>query len=317
MTGTPLRIMLTGGATELGQVVTRELAGRGHRAIGLVNHRRQAKRVSQAGGVPEVVDTADPVALGAVLRAVRPDVVLHLAPQYMNTLLSDGNAFRGMDRALLRDADALIAALQQNNGPFLVHTSFAFLYGNNLDAGEDSALVAPNLEPPFRAAVEVERQIARSHLAYCVLRTGFLYGPQSRDLRLYVLSFKLHRAYFAGPPDTLGCWVHFEDAARAIAQAAERRPAGEAINIVDREPVNFGTFIDSFARKQGYSRPGHIPRIAIPLFAWIIIKKPQRVLLGQSTIVRARKAADLLDWQPQFSAYQQGLDQTIRAWAGE
>lgn len=94
---------------------------------------------------------------------------------------------------------ALLKALENIEIKLLVHTSYTFLYGNVKDATEDTALNAPNDDPIFSSAIEVEEQIKKSNIPHCLLRMGFLYGPQSEDLKKYETSFKLKRPYYAGP----------------------------------------------------------------------------------------------------------------------
>jgi nucleoside-diphosphate-sugar epimerase len=155
--------------------------------------------------------------------------------------------------------------------------------------------------------------VKNSGQPYCILRLGYLYGPQYQDLALYVKSFKLGRPYYSGPPEHLSNWVRFEDAAQAVELAAQRKPKGEVFNIVDGTPVSFGDFIDFFAVKQGRSRPVHLPMWGTPMFR-LIIKHQQTELLKIITTVKNDKAKAKLGWEPAYPDYKKGITQIINLW---
>jgi len=103
----------------------------------------------------------------------------------------------------------------------LVQTSYAFLYGNNPATTEESFLQPPNY-PAFASAVQAEKMVADSKIPLCLFRMGFLYGPQSRDLAAYKQSFNLFRPYYAGPQHNRANFLHYTDAASALALVAEK-----------------------------------------------------------------------------------------------
>jgi nucleoside-diphosphate-sugar epimerase len=206
----------------------------------------------------------------------------------------------------------VIDAVRAVGTPYLVVGSYAALYGEARDATETTPLAPPN-DQVFVAAAQAERLVEASGVPSCRVRLGFLYGPQSKDLSRYVTSFQLFRPYYAGPPHTLGNWVHFEDAAAALLGIVERRPSAAILNVVDGHPVNFGTVIDRFAQLMGFRRPGHLPP-ALRLFIRHFIWHPQQVLLDTTTTVRNDLARSLLEWTPRFPTYEEGLQQTVAVW---
>ncbi|MCS6803053.1 MAG: NAD(P)-dependent oxidoreductase [Chloroflexota bacterium] len=306
----PLRVALTGGATELGLVVTEKLARAGIEVSAIVRHGWHLNRVKRAGGRPVEADTTRAGALAAAFRGAA--VVLHLSPQVTNTLLHDGRAWRGWRRRLPLEASAVVDAARAAGVPYLVVGSYAALYGEARDATEETPIAPPD-DPVFAAAAEAERIVQAGGVPSCLVRLGFLYGPQSKDLSRYVTSFQLFRPYYAGPEDTLGNWVHFEDAADALLRIVERRPAAPILNVVDGHPVNFGTVIDRFAALMGFRRPGHLP-LALRRVYQFFIWRPQQVLLDTTTTVRNDLARALLGWAPRFPSYEDGLQQTVAVW---
>ncbi|GIW06988.1 MAG: hypothetical protein KatS3mg060_1793 [Dehalococcoidia bacterium] len=304
------RVVVTGGDSELGLVVTETFVRAGCEVTAIVGNRRRADRVRQAGGHPVVADTERARGLVDVFRGA--DAVLHLSQQVTNTLLHDGRAWRGWARRLPRETSAVVEAAQAAGVRYLVAGSYAALYGESRDATEATPIAPPN-DRVFDAAATAERIVERGGVPSCRVRFGFLYGPQSKDLSRYVTSFKLFRPYYAGPEHTLGNWLHFEDAAEALLRIVESWPAPPVLNVVDGHPVNFGTVIDRFAALLGFPRPGHLPpalRLLFRHFIW----HPQQVLLATTTTVRNDLARACLGWSPRFPTYEDGLQQTIAVW---
>ena len=248
--------------------------------------------------------------LSKAIEVAKPDVVLNLTPQITNTLLHDGHNWKGYDEILPATTTALLEALADTE-VLLVHASYTFLYNDAQDATENNSLKAPEGDPIFQAAIRAEEQIANSSIPHCTLRFGFLYGPQSQDLKKYETSFKLHRPYYAGPEDNLANFVHYEDAAKALVLIVEQQ-LGETFNVVDDKAIPFANFIDTYAMKLGYSKPGHIPLFTAPV-AKVIVKEPQMEILDRSTTANSDRIKQL-GWSPSYKDYQEGLDQTISTW---
>jgi nucleoside-diphosphate-sugar epimerase len=145
-----------------------------------------------------------------------------------------------------------------------------------------------------------------------VVRLGYLYGPESRDLRAYRAAFRLGRPYWAGPRAALQYHLHQFDAVSALLAAAVPRNAGRILYATDRKPVSFMQFMDDFARRIGRRFPLHVPRIAAPLMKLVVREEHmQQVALA----MRARAPAPRVPgWKPAFADYRDGLDQIIEAW---
>lgn len=308
---TALKIVVLSGDTELGRETTRQLVER-HQVTGIGSN-ADTNRLRENGATYVRADLTKASELTEAIQAAKPDVVLNLTPQIANTLLHDGHNWKGYDETLINTTTALLAALKNIEIKLLVHPSYTFLYGNAKDATEDTPLTAPNNDPIFQAAIEAEEKITQSDIPYCLLRMGFLYGPQSEDLKKYETSFKLKRPYYAGPEDNLANFLHYEDAAKALALVVEQQPIGEVFNVVDGTPIPFAKFIDTYAMKMGYSQPAHIPLFTAPV-AKVIIKEPQMEILDLSTTVKSDRAREQLNWSPTYASYDEGLEQTLSVW---
>ena len=308
-----LKIVVLSADTELGRETIRQLVEKGHQVTGIGSNAESATSLRENGATFAQADLTKTTELTAAIEASQPDIVLNLTPQIANTLLHDGHNWKGYDETLPNTTTALLKALENIKIKLLVHPSYAFLYGNVKDATEDTALNAPDNDSIFRSAIEVEEQITKSNFPYCLLRMGFLYGPQSEDLKKYETSFKLKRPYYAGPEDNLANFLHYEDAAKALVLVVEQQPVGETFNVVDGTPTPFANFIDTYAMKLGYSKPAHIPLFTAPV-AKVIIKEPQMEILDLSTTVNCDRISQQLNWSPTYNSYQEGLEQTLRVW---
>ncbi len=231
-----------------------------------------------------------------------------MALQPPNTLLHDGHRWkRYQPRRLLAETRAALRAA--DDADFLVHASYLFL-GVPPSHGMPGAALGIVAD----AAREAEDMVLRGRIPSCVVRLGYRYGPESRDLRLYRRAFRLGRPYWAGPPSVLQRHLHTDDAAAALLAAARQRPAGKTLCAADDAPVSFATFMDHFARLAGNPVPLHIPGLLRPL---------TRVLIAEEHVQMVDLAsADADDrprprgFAPAFTDYRMGLRQVFDAWAG-
>jgi hypothetical protein len=235
-----------------------------------------------------------------------PRVLVNLGLQSPNTLLHDGHAWRryrparllGDTRAALRDA---------SGADFIVHASYLFLGTEGLE-GE----LGPPLGDIAAAALEAEDLVLRGRVPSCVVRLGYRYGPESRDLRRYQLAFRIGRPYWAGSRGVKQRHLHSDDAASALLAAARQRPSGKTLYAADDTPASFLSLMDHFARLAGNRVPLHIPGLMRPL---------TRVLIAEEHVQQVDMAsADAPDrprprgFRPRYTDYHSGLRQVVDSW---
>jgi nucleoside-diphosphate-sugar epimerase len=231
--------------------------------------------------------------------AVRSNVHVNIAGQQANTLLSDGHAWKDFERIALNGVRRALQA----DATMLVHASCAFVLGE------------PRHDP-LRSHAEVilecERLVLAARRPACVVRLGYLYGPESRDLRLYRDAFRLGRPYWAGSPQALQYHLHQQDAVDALLAAAQRRNAGKILYATDGHPLAFMRFMDEFAHQIGRRHPLHIPALAAPLMRVIIRKEHMQ----QAALAMPPKAPkpSVPGWRPRYGDYRVGLAQAIASW---
>ena len=248
--------------------------------------------------------------LGRLLARERIAASVHVnvAGQEANTLLHDGHAWEGFERrALAGVRRALRTEAKFPKFPkfpqFLVHASCAFVLGR------------PR-EDPLRSLAETILECERLALAgpvpACVVRLGYLYGPDSRDLRAYRKAFRIGRPYWAGSPTAKQYHLHQSDAVSALLAAAKPRNAGRILYAAGGRPVPFLQFMDDFARRVGNPFPLHVPRIATPVIRLIVRKEHmQQTALAMPSQPPAPRVPG---WSPAIADYRKGLDRVVAAW---
>ena len=166
---------------------------------------------------------------------------------------------------------------------------------------------------PRRA--ESEALVLAGSLPACVVRLGYLYGPQSADLRAYRTAFRLGRPYWSGDADAQQHHLHLSDAARALLAAARAGKAGKNWYGTDGNAASFEEFMDAFAHRVGRARPLHLPSRS-RLLARAIIGEEH---MQQTALAMPLSAASpqVPRWKPHFAGYDSGLDQVIETWQRE
>lgn len=239
--------------------------------------------------------------LGRILVRKRVPSGIHIdvSGQQANTLLHDGHAWKGFERAAL----AGVRRALRTDADMLVHASFAFVR------------VLPRQDPLRSIAqviLECERLVLDGPVAACVVRLGYLYGPESRDLLAYRKAFRLGRPYWAGPRSARQYHLHQHDAVAALLAAANPRNAGRVLYATDGRPVAFMQFMDDFARRVGRRFPLHVPKLAKALMKLIVREEHmQQVALAMPAKSPRPRVPG---WKPAFPDYREGLDQVIESW---
>jgi nucleoside-diphosphate-sugar epimerase len=241
--------------------------------------------------------------LGRLLarRRAAGKVLINVAGQQANTLLHDGHAWKGFARTAFAGVRRALRA----DASMLVHASFGFVLGR------------PR-EDPLRSIAETVLECERLALSgatpACVVRLGYLYGPESRDLRAYRKAFRIGRPYWAGPRDARQYHLHQYDAVSALLAAARPRNAGRLLYATGGKPVPFMQFMDDFARRIGNPLPLHVPRIATPVIRLIV--REEHMQQAALAMPSRPPAPRVPGWKPAFADYRKGLEQVAEAWSG-
>jgi len=232
---------------------------------------------------------------------------INLAGQRANSLLHDGAAWKGFASTALAGTRRAMRSARTDAAPLLVHASFAFVH-----AVERGASLMEPLRSAVDAILECEALALSGPVPACVVRLGYLYGPESGDLRAYRTAFRLGRPYWSGPPNALQYHLHQFDAASALLAAAKPRNAGKILYATDGHAVSFMRLMDAFAHRVGRRTPLHLPLCSKPLARAIIrVEHMQQTALPMPPRAPTPRVPG---WKPTFSDYREGLDQVIEAW---
>ena len=235
------------------------------------------------------------------------NIHIDVSGQRANTLLHDGHAWKDFARTAPAGTRRAMRAARADGASILVHASFAFV---------NAAAHGANLTDPLRSLVETILECEELALSgpapACVVRLGYLYGPESVDLRAYRKAFDLGRPYWSGPPKARQYHLHQFDAVSALLAAARPRNVGRILYATDGHAVSFMKFMDAFAHRVGRKIPLHLPLFSKPL-AKVIVREEHMQQTALAMPARA-PSSPVPGWKPRFSDYRKGLDQVVHAW---
>ncbi|MBZ0303885.1 MAG: NAD-dependent epimerase/dehydratase family protein, partial [Anaerolineae bacterium] len=230
--------------------------------------------------------------------------------QEVNTLPFHKPDWDDYRRLLAEAVPALVNGAALAEVKFVVHTSFASLYGDTHGEWADEQAEIVTDSPLFAAAVQAEEAVLHGGAPGCVLRAGFNYGPDSQS------TIALRHALISRGTVNVGqgaaSWIHSSDLVQAILQAVVQQPAGEIFNIADDQPTSAAEFVDAFADRLGVRHPS---KTNLPdSLRQVLVPADERALLDASVKVSTAKAKAQLGLSLQYATIQAGIDQTLLAW---
>ncbi len=313
MTNNALNIFVTGATTAAGRETVRQLSARGHKVTGLTVGSDGAAKVRQDGGLPTYSDPLHAGELKSLLRMMPYDVVIHLEPQIANGFPIRTTDWEAGLHTVTASTTAIMEAAAETGVKFLVHTSFAFAYGDT--HGE---WVTEDSQPhgsTFRVALQAEKRVLGGSIPACVLRSGTVYSGEDAAVASLGDEIRRGRSVYLGDSHAATNWIHAADLARAAVLAAEQQPAGQTFNIVDDQPASAAAFVGHLSAALGMGEPS---AMQVPEFALnIVTSAAQRNLLNTSVRAKNDKAKQVLGWTPKYPTHTAGLEQTLLVWRAE
>ena len=250
--------------------------------------------------------------LGGILARKRSSSVsekihINVAGQQANSLLHDGHAWKDFARTALTGTRRAMRSARADGVSMLVHASFAFVH-----AVERGASLKDPLRSSVDAILECEALALSGLVPACVVRLGYLYGPESSDLRAYRTAFRLGRPYWPGPAKARQYHLHQFDAVSALLASARPRNKDKILYATDGHAVSFMELMDAFAHRVGRRTPLHLPLYS-KLLARVIIREEH---MQQAALPMPAGALTprVPRWKPKFPDYRKGLDQVIETW---
>lgn len=169
-----MRVLVTGANGQVGAEVARTLAGRAEVA---------------AMGRSEL-DLADPGRIAAVMREVRPDVVVNAAAY---TAVDRAESEEALAHAINAAAPGILGEEAKRLGAYVLHYSTDYVF----DGTKEGAYVETDAVNPLsaygRTKLEGERRLAASGCDHAVLRTEWVYGPRGKNFMSTMLRLAAER----------------------------------------------------------------------------------------------------------------------------
>lgn len=301
-------VLIISGKSSTGKVLARRLIADGYKVALTAHSTDDATSIRHEIGALAVF--FDPYRVGeikAVLQMTRANVVVNLAPQQVNEPPFMPAHYPA--DVLIRSTDTLVDAVRAVEVDLLVHTSFAFLYGetNGQIVDESAPLKAAGHEL-FDAARLAEKHVLESGVPACVLRAGYVYSALSRSLETLTARIKAGRPTAAS--HNYAGWIHADDLASAIALAIQQRPAGAVFNIVDDAPATTAEFLADYTAALGIQAAGRASSPLGRLFA----DRTMHALLRQSSKPSNASAKSKLGWTPRFPDHNAGFEDILLTW---
>ncbi|HUC60585.1 MAG TPA: NAD(P)-dependent oxidoreductase [Alphaproteobacteria bacterium] len=285
-----MKIALIGATGVLGRSLIRSLGAAGHdvRAVA-----RGFGRPEFAPLLAEVEPFPGDILDGARMRQAIAgcDAVIHAATAIPRPGPSMDWSLN--DRIRREGTANLIEACRQEGVRRYLQQSVTMTYRDGGDTWLDvDAPLDP--VPVLVSALDMERLVRASELDWIVLRGGLFYGPDTGREARWRRDAREGRLSVPGDGSAYLSLIHQDDFASAATRACAAPVARKTLNIVDDEPVTWGTLLGELARAEGAAAP---PTGAPLLFPY------------QRVSNRSAKAA--LDWQPAFPSFRAGLSRPL------
>ncbi|QQE78867.1 NAD(P)-dependent oxidoreductase [Alicyclobacillus sp. SO9] len=284
-----MKIFIAGATGAVGRLLLPMLVQAGHQVVGTTRRTEKAASIEKTGARAVVADVYDLESLTAVLREVRPDVVMHQL-----TALSDMD-FAENSRVRIEGPRNLVDACLRAGVNHIVAQSVAWAYalGDGL-AVEADALdsEADGARGRFVRGVTALEHAVSELPQYVILRYGKLYGPGTWYDKDEMTAQQVLAGELTATPG-IESFLHVADAAHAAVEALQW-PNG-AVNIVDDNPAPGTQWVPVYAKALG----APMPPVSQTCEGW------ER---GASN----RKARREYGWRPTYPSWELGFSESLQ-----
>jgi len=300
-------VFIIGGMTGVGRELARALVKAGYCVSATCSTSKEAAALRADGVLPAYPDIHHAGELRSAMKGCEARLLVNLAPQASNVPPQ-------LNAPLNDELDAhtrtIVEAAAGAGIAFYIHTSYAFLDGQVREADPDDVLEP--ISDVLAAARAAETVALSGAIPACVLRLGYLYGADIDALVKLSPALKGAWAVPAGESRARAAWLHQSDAARALALAIARQPAGQTLTVSDGHPATPAEFMTYFASAQGLGLGG----IALPLLSHSI-KPTHQALMKLDMPEGTPSAVEALGWSPRYVDFRQGIDEVLLSWRAQ
>lgn len=307
-----MKVFVAGASGALGKPLVSELVARGHEVVAMTSTESKRPMLEELGASAVTGDIFDAAAMVEFVRAAEPEGVINVASKW-SVYPTRVSQVTPANQIREQGARNLVAAAVVAGARRYVNESMMFVYGYG-----DHAQPLTEDQPPGRErrrglqrvidAIVVAERIVREHsergdIEGSSMRFGFFHGQHADSTRQMFDMVRKRKLPLVGRGDAVRSWIELEDAARAVADALERAPAGSVYNVVDDEPVSMRDYIGEIARLTGSKPPRRMPYWLINAGASYVAPAFGR---GRLPISNARLKQDL-GWSPRYPTYREAL----------
>ena len=189
-----MKIVLLGPDGQVGWELQRALAPLGE-VIALRRHNPQADGSAPCG------DLAQPEALAASLRGLRPDVVVN-AGAY--TAVDKAESEPGLARSINALSPGAVASVVAELGGWLLHFSTDYVFDGSGDQPRDEAAATGPLSVYGRTKLEGEDLIRASGCQHLILRTSWVHAARGSNFARTMLRLAAERDSLSVIDDQIG-----------------------------------------------------------------------------------------------------------------
>jgi nucleoside-diphosphate-sugar epimerase len=260
-----MKILVAGATGAIGRPLMSTLSTMGHEAIGMTSSQQGLRLLRERGTEGVIADALDAPAVEAVVKRIRPDVVIEeltsLPKHYTPAEMRDAAE---RDRRLRLEGGSNVhqAAKAQNVRRYIVQST-GFYYAPGPGLAKETDPLAFDASPSVAGSVQTYTKIEERVLGTGVpegvaLRYGFFYGPGTWFVDGADVAYQIRENKYPiiGSGQGVYSWVHIDDAAAATAAAIECSPG--VYNVVDDDPAEMSVWLPAFARSLGAPPPPNI-----------------------------------------------------------
>jgi len=301
-----MRIFVIGGTGLVGSYLLPKLVDAGHDLRVLTRSTAKIQKIERLGAVGILGDIRNPQEFRNYIKSVDIIVLLampsvkpgkRISKKRKEELKKEINDFfrNSMDMAI------------QYNAPLILPSGTSFHTKINEIADEAWPIRRVGLTEIGKDTDDMVNEAIRTNNPKIIqLIYGKIYGNGGLFLFMYNM-MKKGRFKIIGNGDNFIPNIHASDATSAIVKVIEKMPIGERFIIADDFPVTQKEFAFYMADLMNVKRPGKIPGFIIKM----VLGKDMYEIIKMNCKVSNHKAKKLLDWQPEFPSYKEGLKETI------
>ncbi|MFA9454021.1 MAG: NAD-dependent epimerase/dehydratase family protein [Candidatus Aminicenantaceae bacterium] len=300
-----MRVFIVGGTGFLGSHLVPRLIQKNHHVTVLTRDKTRIPTLKQVGAAGIVGDILDPDSF--VSHLVAPDFIINIAmPPVRPGRISKRRFIRLRGETTLYISHTIQLA-EKIGCPYILTLGTSF--------HSDTGRVFTEADPIQRFGMTkigeqvdelIDKALGNDPPRCIVFMPGQIYGPGGLFLMMYEW-MKKGRFRIAGKGDNIIPRIHVEDLADAYVKAVEKRPCGERFILADDTPCTMREFTEYMAECMQIPTPKSIPRQLMR----IIIGRLLVETITMNCRVSNAKAKRVLEWQPEYPSYRDGLKRTM------